>query len=451
MRLALLIIAGLLSVRTTTAQVQPPSGSDAGSITGHVVTAYADLVADATVTLARTGEPGDRFRTRTTRSASDGAFSFAQLPPGRYRLLASKPGFTSRQLTVGGAGSVGAFDVGPVVDIASDASVDVQVVVHRTASIAGRIIRHDGSAAADVQVQAAVRAGRIGRSPLFEARTTTRSDGRYEIDGLPPGEYLVGATNVAPLSRRTFDAAQTTQEERNRAIAAAGTTHWSWYPGVPDDEPGATVTLLEGVSAEGIDIWLTPSQHFAVSGRVSWPVGIAIEGISIDFGDPAGTRSGVWLVSDPSGIFTLGTVPPGPLTLLARAESDQGTLFGIASIEVTVDSVEDVRILVDRPGLISGRIVYQGSVPPSGRATSVVAEQKLLRVSALYPVPQSSIDADGRFTLPNTIGEYEFGLEGLQHGLVIKRVTRNGRVLPMNRISVPPGETIRDIEIVVGR
>jgi hypothetical protein len=125
--------------------------------------------------------------------------------------------------------------------------------------------------------------------------------------------------------------------------------------------------------------------------------------------------------------------------------------MGIATTEVTVDSVEDVRITVDRPGLVSGRIVYEGNIPASSRATSLVAQQKLLEVSALYPRPESSIDSSGRFELQSTVGEYEFDLEGLGSGLSIKRVMRNGRTLPMNRLGVAPGEAIRDLEIVVGR
>jgi len=66
-------------------------------------------------------------------------------------------------------------------------------------------------------------------------------------------------------------------------------------------------------------------------------------------------------------------------------------------------------------------------------------------------VPDSAIDSSGRFELHNTVGEYDFALEGLGSGLSIKRVTRNGRALPMNRIGVALGETVRDIEIVVGR
>jgi hypothetical protein len=454
MRLTPGVVLALLSVSTAAAQVRSPSEVGNGRIAGHVITAYAQVVADATVTLTRVTEQGPGFRIVTTRTDGSGAFSFAQLPEGRYQVTASKPGFTSRQPPTAPASGPPTFETGSTIDLAAGAQeLDVQVIMHRTASIAGRIIRPDGSAAPDVQVQLAVGSGRT-RSILFEARATSQFDGRYEITGLPPGEYLVGAMNVAMPTRRGFDAATATQAERESArrnVGAAAAAHLSWYPGVPDSEPGTAVTLLEGVNAEGIDIWLTPSQRFAVSGRVFWPVGVAVENITIDYGDPGGARSGVSLVSDPGGLFTLVAIAPGALTLLARAETDQGPMIGMASTEVSVDSVEDVRIVVDRPGVIAGRIVYEGNVPPSSRATSIVGVQKLLRVSAIYPVPESMVDSNGHFELAGTIGEYEFALNGLTTGLTIKRVTRNGRSLPMNRIGVAGGETIRDLEILVGR
>ncbi len=447
MRLTVTFVAALLFAVPAGAQVQSPD--DAGRIAGHVVSAYAELMAGVTVTLGGRNDQGAGLRVQTTTDSS-GAFSFEQLPPGRYRVIASRQGYTGRQADPQ-AEPGEFFEAGPAVDLTEGAQVlDVQVVLHRTASIAGRVIRPDGSAAADVRVQVGVRAA-TGFLPLMEAQTTSQFDGRYEITGLPPGDYLVGAMNVAMPTRQTFDARETTQEERNKAVAVAGTGHWSWYPGVPDSEPGNTVTVLEGVNAEGIDIWLTPSQRFYVSGRVFWPVGVSVENITVDYGDPAGARSGLWLVSDPGGLFTLSGIAPGALTMLVRADTDQGMLMGIATTEVSVDSVEDVRIVVDRPGLVAGRIVYEGNVPASSRATSLVALQRLLKVSALYPVPESAIDSSGRFELHNTVGEYEFALEGLGSGLSLKRVTRNGRALPMNRIGVALGETVRDIEIVVGR
>ena len=62
MRLTLPAVAALLSAITVTAQVQSPS-AEAGRITGHVVTGYAELVADATVTLL--GRPNDQGLRRT--------------------------------------------------------------------------------------------------------------------------------------------------------------------------------------------------------------------------------------------------------------------------------------------------------------------------------------------------------------------------------------------------
>jgi len=448
MRLTAALVTALLTAVPTDAQVQSPN--DAGRIAGHVISAFAELMAGVNVTLGGRDDQGAGVQAQTTTDAS-GAFSFEQLPPGRYRVIASRQGYTGRQTPDPQAEPWDFFEAGPAVALTEGAqALDVQVVLHRTASIAGRVIHPDGSGAPDVRVQVAIRSG-TGRRPLIEAQTTSQFDGRYEITGLPPGEYLVGAINVAMPTRRGVDVTQTTREEMARSVALAAMGHWSWYPGVPDSEPGNAVAVLEGVNAEGIDIWLTPSQRFYVSGRVSWPVGVGVDNITIDYGDPAGAISGLWLVSDPGGLFTLSGIAPGALTMLVRADTDQGTLMGIATTEVTVDSVEDVRIVVDRPGLISGRIVYEGNVPATSRAASLVAVQKLLKVTPLYPSPEASIDQSGRFELRNTLGEYEFDLEGLGSGYSIKRVVRNGRVLPLNRLGVAPGETVRDIEIVVGR
>jgi hypothetical protein len=448
-------VAALLLVllAAVNAQAQPAVPADTGRISGHVVTGYAELLRDASVTLVRVTDEGGRAESWTTKTDDNGAFVFTQLRVGRYRVRTSKAGYTNRQLPDPGTATehLVPLDIGPAVELTTEGQAeDLQIVLRRSARIAGRIIRPDGSAAPDVQVQVAVRSG-DGRVPLFDARATSQFDGRYEITELPPGEYFVGASNVPMPTRRGFDATQTTTEELKRAVAAAASSHWSWYPGVPESEPGNTVTVLEGVNAEGIDIWLTPSQRFSVSGRVFWPVGVSVDSINIDYGDPEGTRSGLWLVSDPGGLFTLSGIAPGALTMLVRAGSDQGMLMGIATTEVTVDSVEDVRIILDRPGLVAGRIVYEGNVPASSRATGIVAQQKLLKVSALYPVPESSLDSSGGFELHNIVGEYEFALEGLGPGLSITRVMRNGRALPMTRLGLAPGEVIRDLEIVVGR
>jgi hypothetical protein len=305
---------------------------------------------------------------------------------------------------------------------------DVEVELIRSSRIAGRIIRPDGTPAPDVTVTAARRSG--GRLlPLLETRTTSAWDGRYEVADLPPGDYLVVA-----------------QSGLRRTGTSPDSFPATLYPGVPDTEPGQPVTVLEGVPVEGIDIWLTPANRFTVSGRVIWPVGVAPRTISIDYGDPAGTRAGMWDVSDPGGAFTLGSIPPGPLALLARVETDQGPLLGLASTVVAIDSVEDVAIIVDRPGTVHGRLSYEpGITPPEGVTVRLV--QMVLRLSAIYPAPEAPVARDGRFTLSEALGEYEVEVLGLPPGLTVSHVQRNGRPLPDNRFAVAGGEVVDGVEV----
>ena len=459
MRLTLGLVAAASCVLAVTAQVPPPQSAIDGRISGRVVTAYAELVADATVTLTNIG--GNGFE-RSVTSDQKGGFSFEQLPEGRYQLSATKKGYTSRQPIRESDASEprpsGRFDAGPAVELGGSEAPNVEVMLYRSTSISGRIIRPDGSAAPDVQVMAARGQG-TSREMLYETETWSVWDGRYEITGLPPGEYLIGALpGWKPLERPP---SPDSEAARASGLASLATEvkpmtrtqppEWTWYPGVKATEPGEAVTLLEGVPAEGIDIWLTPAQRFNVSGRVFWPVGVAVENITIDYGDPSGTRSGVWVVSDPGGLFTLTGNPPGPLVLLARANTDQGPLVGIASTEVTVDAVEDVEIVVDRPGTVEGRVTYSDEVAPNARPRTIALTQKLLKVSALYPVPEASVDAGGRFQLRDALGEYEFDLQDLPAGYAITRVLRDGVPLRANRISVMGGEAIRGLELVVAK
>ena len=164
MRLTAALVTALLTAVLAGAQVQSPN--DAGRIAGHVVSAFAELMAGVTVTLGGRDDQGVGIRAQTTTDAS-GSFSFEQLPPGRYRVMASRSGYTGRQTPDPQAEPWDFFEAGPAVDLTEGAQVlDVQVVLHRTASIAGRVIHPDVSAAPDVRVQVAIRSG-TGRRPLI--------------------------------------------------------------------------------------------------------------------------------------------------------------------------------------------------------------------------------------------------------------------------------------------
>ncbi len=290
----------------------------------------------------------------------------------------------------------------------------------RAGSIAGRIITPDGVAAPDADVFVAPR-GAPG-SPI--ARTRSAWDGRYEITGLPPGQFLVGASLEPGLV--------------------------SLHPGVDAHDRAAPVTVFDGVPAEGIDIWLLPApRRFNVAGRVTDAQGRGVRNVDIEYGSPGGEQSGIWSVRHPDGFFTIEGVPAGTLVLLGRAESAEGPLIGLASTEVMLGAIEDVRLVLGSPGRVEGRITPERGALPAGARPRVVLVQALLTPSALYPDEAVPSGADGTFRIENVIGQFRIDVRDLPPGWRVTRILRDGRPLPDRRLTVSGGERIGTLEIEV--
>jgi hypothetical protein len=326
-------------------------------------------------------------------------------------------------------------------------TADVQVPLRRSASLTGRVVRPDGAAAPGIEVVLARRRGRELLT-IADTQTTTAWDGRYEITDLPPGEYLLLASGLAPrpptlssTEQAAFEINATRPDDFTQTL----------YPGVRATEPGETITLLEGVASDGVDLWLVPTRRFSVSGRVSWPPGVAVDGITIEYGNPTDRRAGVWTVSDPGGVFTIEGVAPGTVMLLATAESTRGRLMGTVSTDVHVGDVEDLSLRLEVPGQVEGRIVFSNDVPATARPSTIRLMPKLLNVSPLYPAPESPIDSDGRFHFTQALGEYEVVIPDLSPGVRITSVARGGFTLARNRIGIAAGETISGLSVTVGR
>lgn len=436
-RHALLLLLALVAGLPAAARAQS-SDDDPGDarITGRVVSGFAELLPDTAVTLVGGPPPA---RTWTTTSGSRGEFAFEALPAGSYALTATRPGFTSRELLdAGGFRSVEEITLG-----AGSQVTEVELTLRRAASIAGRIVRPDGTPAPGTQVVPAVRSG-DRQVLLFEARTTSEWDGRYEISGLPPGEFLIAVLPAAPdapplASPLPLD------------VAAPVNFAPTLYPGVPQSEPGDTVAVYEGVATEGIDIWLLPApQRFAVSGRVFWPDDVGeVERIVIEYGGSPGVRSGIWYVDDPGGLFTLTGISQGTLVMLARAESDRGPLSGIVSTDVLLGPVEDVRLTLARPGSVAGRLVYERALPAES-SPRVTLTHTLLTVSPLFPPEEAAVDANGRFAITPALGEYIVDVRDLPPGWSVRRILRNGRALDGRELLVDNGDAVSGLEIVVG-
>ena len=166
--------------------------------------------------------------------------------------------------------------------------------------------------------------------------------------------------------------------------------------------------------------------------------------------DGEAIRRGIWYVNDPGGLFTIEGVAQGTYVLLARGETASGPLIGIASTDVALGSVEDVRLLMRRPGAIEGRMVVEGAGTTPFADLRVSPVQMLLKLSPLYPIEVSFVSEDGRFEIPHLGGEYTIDVDGLPRGWRVRRTMRNGTLVPDSRIVAPLGERVTGIEIVIG-
>jgi hypothetical protein len=180
-----------------------------------------------------------------------------------------------------------------------------------------------------------------------------------------------------------------------------------------------------------------------------WPEGAPVERVVIEYGGGEGVHPGVWYVDDPGGLFTIEGASRGAYVLLARAETPNGPLIGIAATNVANDSVHDVRLTLQAPGTIEGRLVIEGTGGPDPSTLRLTPAQALLTPSPLYPVADATPDSMGRFTMPHLLGEFTIVVNGLPSGWRVHRVTRGGTALPEDRITVTGGERVTGIEVVV--
>jgi hypothetical protein len=302
-----------------------------------------------------------------------------------------------------------------------------------TGWVAGRIVRSDGLPQPEADVVLA-RRDRQGALTQLSWRARSGLDGRYEIAGVPPGRYLVLVRAIGG----------------DGDVPGSGRPRPTLFPGVPLTEPGALVEVAPGISTEGIDIWLWPyPRRFTVSGRVFGPDGMLFEDLVIEFGRPGTRATDIWTRTDPGGLFSIDTAPPGPLVLRARATDGDRPLVGVAVTTVAVAPVEDIRITVRDPVIVTGQVHTDGGHPlPAGLMVTLVPEA--LRPSALYPAEPAKVGEDGRFAARSEPGPQMVVVGGLPAGWTLLSVAGDPR---RATIEVPgtPASPARPVDVLVGR
>jgi hypothetical protein len=346
-------------------------------------------------------------RVQAVSSDSDGLFSFAGLPPGRYVLRVNHAGF----IQVPGPTAV---DVSQPGALARDLSVEPAAV------LAGTVIGKDGSPLSGVTVYARLIAG--AATATVVSTTRTNDVGHYRLHTLRAGAYQIQVDLVGPQ----------TQADRGEPAPGGNSTY---YPGAASTETATTVTLASGQSIEGLDVnvsWsptpvvgadvvqLRPSPTSAsVAGRLSQLAdGHPIPGAVVTLS--AVESSGQYrTASDSVGRFSFSDVAPGQYRLAASSEGFTPEEFGqrrpLERGKVFVLRQKDVfdkaNFSLGRGGVIEGMVIDESGMAVPGvslqvaRVEFIAGRRRLNPVSSVFP--PAPTDDQGSFRIAGlSAGDY---------------------------------------------
>ena len=135
----------------TLAQVPQRDAVSANSPTGFISGRVTDADTAAPLRNARIGlVPEQGEEPDPVLTDADGRFKISGLPPGRYTLVASKPGYVSLRY-----GARGALDRPKPIDVPQD-TAPIDVRLPRGAALSGRLVDDLGEPIPDVRVTAGV-------------------------------------------------------------------------------------------------------------------------------------------------------------------------------------------------------------------------------------------------------------------------------------------------------
>lgn len=317
-----------------------------------------------------------------------GAFRVDDVPPGPIRIQAAAPRRQRAQ--------VDGLEVKPGQDLAS-----VEIVLLPGGTVEGRVLSPEGHPVPGAQVRLA-EAGAENRSLLV--RALADGDGRYRLDGVPPGPRTLEAT--AEGYRRGVREAEVT--------AGTGTVDFELERGLE------------------------------VSGRVvddaGSPVGSA--DVALLVGNDA--RNARRAITGADGGFRLSGIEDGTYRLMARKDG-YATDFRGQAVTVAGGSLTGLEIRLSSGAAITGRIIgvelsqlsrvrvwanwegNLGRVDPDG----------MYRISSLQPgnftvtavVPGTPLHAEGRVTIEPGTPEARLDLQLGQGHALTGVVLRNGQPL----------------------
>ena len=402
-------LAGFVFACTLAAQPNP----GASSIEGHVLNSLTGAPLRK-VSVALTS-PNAPIRLVADTDA-EGRFEFIGLPPGTYRLSASRTGFLDRPRRR-------PIALGP-----NDRVTDAEIRLPPQSAIAGRVLDENGDPVDRARVGVFKQIYRNGRRLWDRVNTSSETNdaGEYRIANLRPGRYLLQAQNTRPQMDNRYG-------DPPKAFYVL-----VYYPNALSEEQALPVVVGIGAEVRDIDIHLfklarPPSVR--VRGRVSGmstdsAVAVSVSLIPVE-DVPFG--GGNMLARPPDYAFDL-RVPPGQYSIVGNAYSEVPEVYGTGVLTVTGDIAGVVLAMGPAPD-VTGRI----SVAESGAKVNLQGVRIALTRFASSSVSEVRSDAAGKFVFPRPVSPGHYAIvhiRSIPEGCFVREVRFGGKEISWDDFEV---------------
>lgn len=282
-----------------------------------------------------------------------GLFTFKDIEPGRYSLIASRDGYLASSICMMGAVRLQhTFVVG-----VKDSIANLTFRLRPFAVMAGRIAFEDGEPAMNARVEAYREyRNHLRHGYLLAASAVTNDRGEYRLFGLHPGSYVVSAATERPGTGN--------EQVRETGALRYATTFYTHSTKLSEALP---VRIDYGQEIGSIDVFLARVRKVKIRGRVI--NGLTGETVAatmalqrLDTHNTASIAVTAAATFDNDNRFEIGDVTPGPYVIWAESGQGGKALVGHAPLTVSDADIDNVELVVlgERPA--SAVLVVDGGV-----------------------------------------------------------------------------------------
>ncbi len=361
-------------------------------------------------------------------SDAEGKFVFEHVDPGRYVLMADRPGYIRATYRSSG----GAFlNVGP-----GQVVKNIRFAITPQGVIAGRVVDEDGDPITEVRVSAMRWMTFSGIRRLgFGQGIPVDDQGNFRIGNLPAARYVLSAdlSRMPPLNADKGQEAYVT----------------TYYASALEISEATPIPLTAGGEVTNVEIRLHKTRVFHIRGKIVDSTGAMVRMMALAlFPKNAGANpsfSGRNITITRDGVFDFNNVRPGSYVMQpannvffgANDQNETGAnkkLFGRYAVTVSNEDLKDIAFPLSAGATLTGTVVTEGATPQppptEGSSAKIAAKAPPLPTVQLMPADNADMspytarsNPDWTYEVHDVAPErYRVNVNGTGDGIYVKSI-----------------------------